>query len=100
MSVAPLRLTLTLQPNQEGPGQPGQLIMKGLALIDLPEHELKCGEYGDVPEKVARQLVKDGYFDVKAPSPDAIETEESSAEQGIADAVVSDLTDTHPDKGE
>lgn len=59
--------------------------MKGLALIDLPEHKLKCGEYGDIPEKVAKQLVKDGYFDPKAPNPEAAKW---VAEDGVFQEIV------------
>lgn len=47
--------------------------MKGRALIDLPAHELKCGEFGEIPDDIAAPLVADGYFDAKAVSADAPE---------------------------
>jgi hypothetical protein len=40
--------------------------MKGRALIDLPAHGLKCGEYGDLPKAVASAYIKAGHFDPKA----------------------------------
>jgi len=40
--------------------------MKGRALIDLPAHGLKCGEYGDLPKAVAGAYIKAGHFDPKA----------------------------------
>lgn len=40
--------------------------MKGKALIDLPEHKLKCGEIGEIADAQAKPLVAQGYFDPKA----------------------------------
>lgn len=40
--------------------------MKGRALIDLPAHGLKCGEYGELPKAVAGAYIKAGHFDPKA----------------------------------
>ena len=45
--------------------------MKGLILVDVPAHDLRCGEYVDLPDDVGEQLALDGRFDPNAPDPDA-----------------------------
>lgn len=53
-------------------GQPGataetqQELVRGRALIDLPAHGIKCGEFGDLPAAVAQSLAAAGEFDPKA----------------------------------
>lgn len=39
---------------------------QGRALIDLPDHGLKCGEYGAIPADAAGALVESGHFDPNA----------------------------------
>ena len=41
--------------------------MKGLVLIDVPEHNLHCGQYVDLDDEIAEALSKDGRFDPRAP---------------------------------
>ena len=54
--------------------------MKGLVLVDVPEHNLQCGQYGDLPDDVAESLSKDGRFDPQAPDPEnAAATEEKKS---------------------
>lgn len=52
--------------------------MKGLILIDVPEHNLRCGDYVDLSDDVADSLSKDGRFDTQAPEPG---TTDSSSEK-------------------
>lgn len=40
--------------------------VRGRALIDLPAHGLKCGEFGTLPADVAQSLASAGEFDPKA----------------------------------
>lgn len=40
--------------------------VRGRALIDLPAHGLKCGEFGTLPAAVAQSLADSGEFDPKA----------------------------------
>ena len=44
--------------------------MKGLILVDVAAHDLRCGEYVDLPDDVGEQLALDGRFDPNAPDPD------------------------------
>jgi hypothetical protein len=54
--------------------------MKGLVLVDVPEHNLKCGQYGDLPDDIAEPLSKDGRFDTQAPDPEnAVASEEKKS---------------------
>ncbi len=46
------------------PDQSGDV--QGRALIDLPDHGLKCGEYGAIPADAADALVESGHFDQNA----------------------------------
>lgn len=57
--------------------------MKGRALIDLPEHKLKCGEYGEIDDKLAKPLVKAGRFDPKAVK--ATTSDDGSGEEKSSD---------------
>lgn len=43
--------------------------MKGLILVDVPEHGLRCGEYVDLSDDLGEQLANDGRFDTLAPDP-------------------------------
>ena len=45
--------------------QPLELV-RGRALVDLPAHSLKCGEFGDLPAAIAQSLAAAGEFDPKA----------------------------------
>lgn len=38
----------------------------GRALVDLPAHDLKSGDYGSLPAAVADALEAQGAFDTKA----------------------------------
>ena len=40
--------------------------VRGRALVDLPAHSLKCGEFGDLPAAIAQSLAAAGEFDPKA----------------------------------
>lgn len=40
--------------------------VRGRALIDLPAHGLKCGEYGALPAAVAPAMIEAGAFDPQA----------------------------------
>lgn len=40
--------------------------VRGRALVDLPGHGLKCGEFGTLPAAVAQSLAEAGGFDPKA----------------------------------
>lgn len=40
--------------------------VRGRALIDLPAHGLKCGEFGALPAAVAQSLADAGEYDPKA----------------------------------
>lgn len=37
--------------------------VNGLALVDIPEHGLRCGEYAALPQAVADSLAAAGEFD-------------------------------------
>ena len=39
---------------------------RGLALVDLPSHNLKSGEFATLPNAVADALAANGQFDTKA----------------------------------
>jgi len=41
----------------------------GRALIDLPNYEIKCGEYGELPEDIAEAESRAGTFDPLASPP-------------------------------
>lgn len=43
-----------------------QPTVRGRALIDIPAHDLKCGEFGSLPAPIAVALAADGQFDLKA----------------------------------
>lgn len=43
--------------------------VSGRALIDLPCHGLKCGEYGALPSSTAASLEHGGAFDTRAVAP-------------------------------
>ena len=40
--------------------------VRGRALVDLPVHSLKCGEFGTVPAAAVQSLAAAGEFDIKA----------------------------------
>lgn len=42
--------------------------MKGRALVDLPQYGLRCGDYGEIPDKEAVALIEAGSFDPQAAS--------------------------------
>lgn len=42
--------------------------MKGRALVDLPQYRLRCGDYGEIPDKEAVALIEIGSFDPQAVS--------------------------------
>lgn len=52
---------------QPDPVPPSEMF--GRALVDLPQHGLRCGEYGSLPSAAATSL--EGMFDTKAPPPEA-----------------------------
>ena len=37
--------------------------VRGRALVDLPAHGIKCGEFGDLPAAIAQSLEAAGEFD-------------------------------------
>lgn len=41
-------------------------IIRGRVLVDVPAHDLKCGEFVDLPVGVAEQLRSSGQFDPEA----------------------------------
>lgn len=47
--------------------------MKGLILVDVPEHGLRCGEYVDLSDDIGELLASDGRLDTLAPDPAAPE---------------------------
>lgn len=49
--------------------QPEAGDVSGLALVDIPLIEAKCGEYVVIPAELAAALEADGQFDPKAPAP-------------------------------
>lgn len=54
-------LDATVQTSEQPPS-----MVRGRALLDIPAHDLKCGEYGELPEQIAAALAIDGQFDLKA----------------------------------
>ena len=63
-------LDATVQTSEQPPAgsadaQPPSMV-RGRALLDIPAHDLKCGEYGELPEQIAAALAIDGQFDLKA----------------------------------
>lgn len=49
---------------EKAPAKPKDVA--GRALIDIPEHGLKCGEFGALPEAAAKAFIESGAFDPKA----------------------------------
>lgn len=43
--------------------------MKGRILIDVPDTDLRCGQYVDIPKSLADGLTESGHFDPKAVDP-------------------------------
>ena len=75
--------------------------MKGLILIDVPAHGLKCGAYVDLPDDLGKQLASNGVLDVQAvsvpaarPSADSAETVEDSGPADPAESGEAEATDT------
>jgi hypothetical protein len=44
----------------------GEDLVHGRALIDLPLHGLRCGDFGEIPAAAAQQLTREGQFDPAA----------------------------------
>lgn len=53
-------------PPAENAAGAGEDLVHGRALIDLPSHNLKCGEFGALPYETARDLWASGCFDPNA----------------------------------
>lgn len=46
--------------------QAEEVPIRGRALVDIPDHNLKCGEFGALPYPVAQALFEAGAFDPRA----------------------------------
>lgn len=44
--------------------------VSGRALVDIPAHGLKCGDYATIPADAAEALAAAGEFDTKATQPE------------------------------
>jgi len=64
-SVAP-----ALDPSAPAPEPVAVEHVPGRALIDLPDHGLRCGEFGQIPPPAAQALCAAGHFDLAATSAD------------------------------
>lgn len=58
--------------------------MKGLVLVDVPEHGLRCGEYVDLAEDIGETLAADGRLDTQAPDPAAPQTPGSPVDAALS----------------